>query len=428
MRHAGIDDALLLRHADGELSAAETAAVREHLETCWVCRARLSAIEQDLHRLARLSTHGGYLAPERKRAAWEAILSRIEAEPGIAQARRRWWRPAVLTPASAAIAFAAGAMWVASHREPPPAKAPAPVVLAPPARAPAANPAPVPTPVRTPEVTPQPAEIGGLPEAPRPNPLAEAIEAYRAVHAMGACFREGVSVELPEHGPVTVRGVLGSSARREALASALAARVPNGLRLELRAMDEPVEAPGEEIRPAVEVDAPVQGGLRIPLYGLVARSLAGAGTPAAPLEGRVLEYAETAMRLSETVNREVQALDRLAATFRENREAELDEEPRGRLAVLVMDHFRRLEAESAALRVHLAAAFGEPSGGRRQVVGTWQGAARQWREDYPHLHQTLLRAFSIETEAGGEEAAARVRAGLRSLESYSWWEPQFSSR
>lgn len=116
-RHADEDE--LLRLADGELSARESARVRAHLASCWQCRAELEAIEKTISECVRYRKQvlEPYLpSPPRP---WPDLSRRFdEADQelavhsqlaGLVETVRRWmpgWK--TLVPAAAALVLAFG--------------------------------------------------------------------------------------------------------------------------------------------------------------------------------------------------------------------------------------------------------------------------------------------------------------------------------
>jgi anti-sigma factor RsiW len=100
---------LLSEYLDGELPAAERAALEAHLETCADCRAVLA----DLRRVVARSRFLDVKAP--RRDLWPGIASRIGATP--TRATRPWRRWSFSFPQLAAAAIVlmtlpAGAVWL----------------------------------------------------------------------------------------------------------------------------------------------------------------------------------------------------------------------------------------------------------------------------------------------------------------------------
>jgi hypothetical protein len=90
------DDASLVAFLDGELCGEDLAVVRDHLHSCWQCRARRSDLEAAILEVARLSRSGARFPPARLEEARQTFLHRASVNAAFApkirqtQVRQRW--------------------------------------------------------------------------------------------------------------------------------------------------------------------------------------------------------------------------------------------------------------------------------------------------------------------------------------------------
>ncbi len=105
-------DEELLAHLDGELPPLRHIRVWFHLKSCWRCRTRLDASEQQIHRLAVAMDEWPFPPPEWSPTARKRLLSRIEEhEDELAKAPRRGLRFAIPVAGIAAASLALIIAW-----------------------------------------------------------------------------------------------------------------------------------------------------------------------------------------------------------------------------------------------------------------------------------------------------------------------------
>jgi anti-sigma factor RsiW len=98
----------LTAFVDGELSAADTARVRKHLEGCAECRATTALLQRTVSTVAALPEFQPSMGLRRR------VLTRVETLPRPWSERlREWFRPAVLLPSGMGVALAAVLAFVA---------------------------------------------------------------------------------------------------------------------------------------------------------------------------------------------------------------------------------------------------------------------------------------------------------------------------
>ena len=98
-------DEQLLAHLDGELSAFSRRRVERHLKSCWRCRTRLNACEQEIQHLTVTVDEWPFPPPEWRRDAAQRLNRRLlEGESGFTPSRVRNIRRFAL-PVSAAAAL-----------------------------------------------------------------------------------------------------------------------------------------------------------------------------------------------------------------------------------------------------------------------------------------------------------------------------------
>lgn len=85
-------DEELLRRLDGELPALRNVRVRRHLHSCWRCRARLEAFEQEIHRFAVNMDEWRFPPSEWSGPAKERLRARIREFEAEAAPRAPGWR------------------------------------------------------------------------------------------------------------------------------------------------------------------------------------------------------------------------------------------------------------------------------------------------------------------------------------------------
>jgi hypothetical protein len=107
-------DEQLLAHLDGELSVFGSHRVRRHLKSCWHCRTRLGACEQEIQGLTVAMDEWPFPGPEWNRAARQRLNSRLqEFEAGFEGSRRRGVRRFAVPIAVAAAAILCFSGWFA---------------------------------------------------------------------------------------------------------------------------------------------------------------------------------------------------------------------------------------------------------------------------------------------------------------------------
>jgi hypothetical protein len=110
-----LSDRDLLLAADGELSAGRAAQVREHLEACWTCRARMKDLEDAIADFVHAQQHGLELPPaEGPRALLRARMAQSMA----AESSRAAWKWAELAFVCSIVALLAMGLWFAHSRVP----------------------------------------------------------------------------------------------------------------------------------------------------------------------------------------------------------------------------------------------------------------------------------------------------------------------
>ncbi len=113
-------DEQLLAHLDGELSAFPRHRVQRHLKSCWRCRTRLNACEQEIQRLTVAVDEWPFPSPEWNRDAAQRLKRRLrECESGFAPSPvRRIRRFAVPLSAAAALllCLSAWSLWTSAPR------------------------------------------------------------------------------------------------------------------------------------------------------------------------------------------------------------------------------------------------------------------------------------------------------------------------
>lgn len=113
-------DEQLLAHLDGEVSAFISRRVRRHLKSCWSCRTRLNACEQEIQRLTVAVDEWPFPPPEWSRDAAQRLNRRLRVcESGFAPSPvRRIRRFAVSLSTAAALLFCLSAwfLWTRGPR------------------------------------------------------------------------------------------------------------------------------------------------------------------------------------------------------------------------------------------------------------------------------------------------------------------------
>ena len=100
----------LTAFVDGELSAADTARVRKHLESCAECRATAALLQRTVTTVVALPAFQPSPGLRRR------VLTRVEALPRPwAERFRDWFRPTVLLPLGLGVALVAVLALVAVH-------------------------------------------------------------------------------------------------------------------------------------------------------------------------------------------------------------------------------------------------------------------------------------------------------------------------
>ncbi|HTL53675.1 MAG TPA: hypothetical protein VL860_13960 [Planctomycetota bacterium] len=110
------DELLLMRHLDGRLGAAETAALKQRLAAEPALREKLNALELENDFIA-----GAVSVPDDVELAepvMMAIIDQALKDPKRQPAERRWWKPVLLSmSAAAAVALAVLSIYMAGNEE-----------------------------------------------------------------------------------------------------------------------------------------------------------------------------------------------------------------------------------------------------------------------------------------------------------------------
>lgn len=436
-RLAHCSEEQLLAHLDGELDASEEALVREHLETCWRCRAAQGSLEQQIRMVAERFERLGVPSPDRIAEAKVRMAQRCAA----ASSPRRHALPPFLfrllrAPGAAAIAASVvvgvtgfGAWYyvhVLSHRAPQ-ARVPVPIVERLPSP-PAALSLPwIAAPgFRSPSPAATPPLLGSF-RKPADAAMLE-VEVCYALHRIRACLNEPLSVIRLPNGQVVVKGIVSSIERKSQILVALGeVRAPGWLLVEVRSAQElaqEAEPPG--------IEPPVQEAAEGPRYFVeeIERYFRGRGSPHAA--DSATRFFERAVSLSDGMLSEAWALRRLAERFPDTHAFE------PRLAwlveVMVRDHLRALreqaQAAGAEIRPVLSAIAEpmEPQPPPAAVAVRWQEVVEELLTlaERVRIHTTgLFAGAGLPAERDGDrvriksphETLQALQTALRLLET-----------
>jgi hypothetical protein len=391
------EDADLVAYVDGELSPSEEETTREHLEGCWDCRTRMTALQDAIGRFmrirqgvlpdgvppapaamepfrARLDRHGGRASSGF--ASLRAFLGRWAALPSRGRLRPAWaaltvvtfvvltgplWAHSRLLAELRAFAEQTWSGLVGGDRR-----------AAEPTRASRDLPQPVPRPLESP-----------LKRRPRALPISYAnsiaSDAEAAIasslHRLDACLGEEINVFQMSDGSILVQGLVESKQRRDQIAGSLAAlRVraqvelytPEGLTTgaELYEPPEPRSTPNPSV-PNAPVRFSDKDGLELPLYDRLRRQVAAeAGGDTKELQRRIAAFANETITESRKAFFHAWALRNLDVQFSAARSSRLSHASLAGIDDLRVQH-RQAVAETAgrlleklsALEPSLAASF-----------------------------------------------------------------------
>jgi hypothetical protein len=374
---AHLRDEELLLFVDGELGGRSSVRVRDHLESCWACRARRQQMESAITEFVAADRSRADTAPPPK--LWREFDARLE------ESLARHTEESVNAPlpgfrfgSRAALATAAilgcltAATYVVSfrlHRS----EIPVPEVDA--TKAGRRSPSPAAKLPENPMAAPA-RPSGDSDGAPPMNLAAKAIEIEYALHQARACLGGEVRV-LRENGKLRLSGIITSAQRRDQLLAAItdAAR-GTAVAIDLQLADSGAgsrrtTAPAailraEESGKVETLAAPAEGRLRQYL-----QKHPEIGDPSAV----VLRWSGEAVIAAAAATREAWAIRWLAEQYGS---ARVPSEARGRLDAMLREHIAELRRNLTRVREIVAPAFGAPAGDAASPADparTWADAA-----------------------------------------------------
>lgn len=416
MRHDECSETLLLMYLDGEGTPADRVRIQAHLDSCWLCRSRLAALERNLHRIADVMAgpvaHG---FPEEKIAAAKSRLNAAIAAERPAKAApvpvfSRLWRVAWI-PATAA-AFTGGVIWVANR---PPVAPPAKPVEVAVRRSVAVS--PVPPVAAVPTVAAPQKPVLQAPMGPsRAELTLLALQVCEAAHVLGFDLGRPLNVRIEDEG---VR-ISGLTAQEESDLRAAVTLPESGATL-IAGPEAGIENAEQTLAPQAVSGPDVALDAKLPLHAEIAEIAGG--------DDKVKAFADRAVRSSEMLNRRVHALRELSLALTEADESLLDEEGRARLSLLAAAHIRAMESQAADLRRQLAGLAGQMDDVSGNAGESWRAIASEWYARYGPVHRAVLDLFTMHPEREIDRTSSlSALTELRSLEASLGWRPALTSR
>ena len=352
-------DEQLLAFLDTELDPVWRALVSRHVKACWICRSRLSDLEDQVQTLSSTWREAGLNQPVEVEQARNRFLAWTRAG-AFDFGSGGWWRFSAILRAPAmagigAILLVGGVtVWELQQREksvlpvdkqPAAGVAPRPLATVPPARQPAAE-------VARLERATAPAEIASLPRAgPSESQLLEAeVEAWWLLHRAGACNGEPIEIKRDGENRILIQGIVPTGRRRNELLRSL--EEINGrevIRIELDSAESlrPVSArvamaalPPQRSGPPAG-DSEFQGAARAAL-----RSIYPLDTDEESRR-RLVGISNRAIRLSENASAEAWAIRRLGERFHDGASLKLPAQSRQLLETMAREHVLALRGAVA---------------------------------------------------------------------------------
>ncbi|HUI77194.1 MAG TPA: zf-HC2 domain-containing protein [Bryobacteraceae bacterium] len=382
VRHTESD--LLLQFLDGELSRRKARQVRQHVEACWQCRAKLAELHRLVTECVRYRNEVADATPPPPKA-WADLsleLNRLDdSAPRISFFRRNAIRWALLGAGAASLVAATLALRVidfhsGSERSTPEVTTPAPRKVLP--EQPVSPAGTIPrADGTTPSVSGRASTPETIAEAP-PASVADELQAVAALHRLGADLGEPVEVVL-NGGHVVIGGTGVAPELQRQIRDAFVGAPHVVLQFSAPAVTPPAaaEPPASDAAPK-----PPTPGAPNPL-----EAQAGGRTQLERLTAQLLDHDEAAMS-------RVYALRRLAQQFPPEAERQLSPEDQRLLKDLGRQHVEALSVEMAAIS-GLASPLLAPAGASPRAaspVASWQIATQSLLVSARRV-ETLLPAW-----------------------------------
>ena len=383
------EEGALLRYADGELHAKDTARVARHLEACWDCRTRLDDLKQTIAEYVRYQRDVLEPALPRPPQPWKNLRAEFARMPApddspaawrrIFQRRAVWLVACTLTAGTGLLYWSVGQT---SRPVPPPVGQ---------ASRPVAPPAPsAPAPPKAP--APRLASVSAGPE--------DELRVMAALDRIGADLGDPIEVARTS-GQIVVTCIGLEAARMREVRSALA-----GLpRVAVVLSPKPnVSAP----RSPLEVVGAPQAAVRAD----VARQF---DSPAA-----YERFVDGLLKSSDAMMARVHALRRLATRFPADVEAPMRPDAKALLAAIREHHETALAREVASLDSSVRSFIGPPAPALtgKRTPEDWETRTARVFSEAQQVDRMLGAVFAgSQGSAPGEASPGALAAALARLES-----------
>jgi anti-sigma factor RsiW len=277
------------------------------------------------------------------------------------------------------------------------------------------------------------------PSAPLPSAAAlqEAeVNALHTLHQLRADLGEQLEIVRSANGPILVRGVVETTARKEELVSALN-RLPL-VTTQIQSVEEAQRATAQTTEPSLQASSSVnppagstEKQAQPQLFRVsLERFLASSGNSPAQTAERITQITNESLALSERSLSQAWALRRLAENPALRSVENLSPEAKARLLAMLAGHQQGLHEQLRGLRRELVPALsyiadGSGSAGVAPTVIDWSGAAQAVFQSVARLDRLLHRVLSSDGITTTPAQAARdsltalmeAEAALRQLEN-----------
>jgi len=413
-------DEQLLQSLDGELPLIDKAFVPWHLRGCWRCRARLDAIEAQVHALLREIDDHPFPQEEldaaRNRFWLAASVADLDVGRNLPRLPVRF--PTLRVILGIALSLSAFAWWHFAPVRPVPAAIARPKAALPPAIR-IDSPLPVssaPTVSVSIPMAVQPVVIPDEKSLPPVNPDDLEVHTLYALHQAQACLGGEIRLVVTDARHLEILGVVESDAKRDRIGALLSYLVPEGtVRLKVRT---PAELPSVDL-PPLSSALPLENGsahARMLLEPGLIRAY-GALYPdesEEALDKRVLALSNEVLRLATLALDHAWAIQNMATRYPAPRISGLPANVAGLIREMVRDHVLSLAGTCSDLSGRLtplldAMNITDKDPAEIQHSEAWQASAATLLRDVQQFHQDAHQLFSVTSEKIDDPAARAQR-------------------